>query len=75
MNNNFGNEFFLFDPNDGECLSVSTSSADCPEGLADSPYYDFYMIVSGGESPEPESPEPGPRFEENYETTLIRSGE
>jgi hypothetical protein len=25
--------FIHYDPNDGECLSVLTSSAACPEGL------------------------------------------
>ena len=40
---NEGCFFFHFDPNDGECLAVSTSSPDCPEGFLSSPYYDFYQ--------------------------------
>lgn len=37
--------FFLYDPNDGECISVMTESADCVEGLVPSEYYDFYEII------------------------------
>jgi hypothetical protein len=28
-----GCNFFLYDPNDGECLWEQTTSAECPEGL------------------------------------------
>jgi hypothetical protein len=35
--------FFLFDPNDGECKAEYTEGPLCPEGLEDSPYYDFYQ--------------------------------
>jgi hypothetical protein len=36
--------FFLYDPNDGECIVVWTNSAECEEGLVPSSYYDFYEI-------------------------------
>jgi hypothetical protein len=39
-----GCNFFLFDPNDGECLWEKTTSASCPEGLTSSPYYDMYEL-------------------------------
>jgi hypothetical protein len=29
------------DPNDGECIAKFTTG-DCPEGLIESSYYDFY---------------------------------
>jgi hypothetical protein len=36
--------FFMYDPNDGECIAKYTESADCPEGLESSSYYYFYAI-------------------------------
>jgi len=41
-----GCQFFEYDPNDGECVHVTTASADCPEksGFSRSPYYDFYAM-------------------------------
>lgn len=37
-----GYRFFIYDPNDGECLYEMTNSTECPEGLEESSYYDFY---------------------------------
>lgn len=40
-------EFFHFDPNDGECLSVFTTGPNCPEGFSPSNWYDFWAIDGG----------------------------
>lgn len=48
--------FFMHDSNDGECIAKMTESADCPEGLADSSYYDFYMIQWNDDVSEPSEP-------------------
>jgi hypothetical protein len=38
-----GCEFFLHDPNDGECLMESTYNRSCsPDNLVESQYYMFY---------------------------------
>jgi len=42
--NKDGCGFFHYDPNDGECLSVTTADASCEEGFADSSWYDFWAI-------------------------------
>lgn len=39
-------QFVHYDPNDGECLRVETADETCPEGWADSYWYDFWMIPS-----------------------------
>ncbi len=54
-------QFFLHDPRDGECLVERTSSAQCPEGLVESPYYNFYANMARGEGG-------------NYQTQLILEG-
>jgi hypothetical protein len=42
--------FFLYDPNDGECIVVWTDSAECEEGLVPSSYYNFYEINEATEN-------------------------
>lgn len=50
-----GYQFFIYDPNDGECLYETTASSDCPEGWVSSSYYDFYAAYDLEETtPEPE---------------------
>lgn len=58
-----GYQFFIFDPSDGECLYETTASSECPEGLSQSSYYDFFAAYGYGETTpeEPETPvETGP---------------
>lgn len=41
-----GCNFILYDSNDGECRNERATSADCPEGLFSSSYYNFYEVFS-----------------------------
>jgi len=58
-----GYQFFHQDPNDGECLWVETENESCPEGLYESPYYDFYSAYCNGECHD------GPGFTEEWATS------
>lgn len=49
-NNAAGCEFFHFDPADGQCLQCNTDAPNCPEGLRNSSYYDFYAANGGSAS-------------------------
>lgn len=42
-----GCEYFMFDPNDGECLQSFTTGINCPEGITPSNWYDFWAIDGG----------------------------
>lgn len=42
-----GCEFFIYDPNDGECISIATSAPNCPEGTEPHAVYDFYAANGG----------------------------
>jgi hypothetical protein len=37
-------QFFVYDADDGECAQELTESIECPEGMASSPYYNFYQV-------------------------------
>jgi len=50
--NENGQDFFMYDPNDGECRVSHTSGPNCPEGFSPSQYYDFYQANGGGSIPE-----------------------
>jgi hypothetical protein len=39
-----GCSYFMYDPNDGECMQIDTSDDTCAGQLRQSRYYDFYGI-------------------------------
>jgi hypothetical protein len=43
-----GYQFFIQDPNDGQCLVEMTEVGSCPEGLSESSYYNYYAAYGWG---------------------------
>jgi hypothetical protein len=70
-----GYQFFIQDPNDGQCLAETTESGECPEGISTSSYYDFYAAYGYGEpTPEPETEVIEEELCEGESMILVRSG-